>query len=274
MYIIFIVLLSVIVLLLRCIIVELIGFIYAFIILAWADVLVAEHSQYGDIFVTRTKIGKRILLINDGVVHSIHNPVNTIPDGYCHVSSGIGQMLSNTTIVSDTARLALIGLGGGAILYYARPQQQWQAYEIDPIVINLAKNSDLFKFVANCAAPLHIYNSDGFAAVEQLLQQDVIMIDTFFGDHNVLSTAVFTSLVNQTQLSTIFILHVSGLSDAEIENMMNIGMKYGLISIVKEVPSNHSSIKKCSWHDFQHPFIIPSKWMLMSRNQLHIRAVD
>lgn len=259
--------------LLRCVIIEIIGYIYAFIILAWANILIELKSKYGDIFVTKTNIGKKILLINNGVVHSIHDAVHSIPDAYCHPESGVAEVLLNKNMVSDTAHITLIGLGGGAILYYARPQQQWQGYEIDSVMMELAIHGDMFKFVSNCPAKLQLHCADGLVAIEQLSAQEVIIIDTFFGNLNLASPIALENLIIKVNVQTILLLHISGLPTQDVLSIVAIGSKYGFLTIVKETPQRNVSLWKCHLGDFQRPFLIPSKWMLMSRNHSHISTL-
>ncbi|KOR27512.1 hypothetical protein TI05_18835 [Achromatium sp. WMS3] len=42
--------------------------LYAIFVYAWSKTLVAETSDYGDIVITQTYIGQRLLLMHDGVI--------------------------------------------------------------------------------------------------------------------------------------------------------------------------------------------------------------
>ena len=49
-------------------------------------------------------------------------------------------------------RVAVIGLGVGAMASYSKPGHHWTFYEIDRDVINLARNSKYFTYLQNCAS--------------------------------------------------------------------------------------------------------------------------
>jgi hypothetical protein len=171
------------------------------------------------------------------------------------------------------ASISLIGLGCGATLYYAKTGQQWTCYEIDPSVLQLAHHADLFKFVTSCLTPPTIYCADGFSAIDQLSQQDVIIVDTFFGDHNTGAPDILEKLIIAVNATAVFILHVSGLSEADLLKILAIGTSCGFAAIMKEIPSHDNKSRKCYLGDFRHPFHIPSKWLVMSRNPLVIAAL-
>jgi len=270
MYIIAALIIAISLLVFHCLALEVTGIIYSFFIRTWATVLVSENSNHGDIIVTQTRIGQRILLINDGVIHSIHGGRDGAPEGYCHSGSGVADVLLHRRIVPDAARVTLIGLGGGAMLFYARKGQQWLCYEINPSVIKFATNRDVFTFVTSCPARPMIFCADGFSAINQLGEQDVIVVDTFFGDHNVGSPEILEGLINGSGTNTIFVLHVSGLSDKDISTIAKFGGSRGFTSIIKETPIRDKRLGRCALNDFRHPFYMPSKWMVMSRDYRNI----
>ncbi len=86
--------------------------------------------------------------------------------------------------VGDGARVAVIGLGAGVILRYARPGSQWTVYEIDPAMVRVAQDPTLFSHWAEAAvvpalvmgdARLRLHNApDG--------SYDLIVIDAFASD--------------------------------------------------------------------------------------------
>lgn len=254
-----------ILLIFHCLILETIGIIYAFLLL-WAELIVSKSSNYGEIIIAKTVIGKRILLLNDGVIHSIHQQQNNLPEGYCHLDSGVADVLLNNNLVANTARIALIGLGGGTTLYYARNGQQWTAYEINPTILEIATNNNLFKFVNTCTAELNIFGEDGFVNISPLLQQNVIIVDIFFGALNLAKPDTLAKLIQEVEINTIFVLHVSGLANTDIAAIVKLGVSCGFTALIKETPMQETKLGKCSMSDFLHPFYSPAKWLVMVRN--------
>lgn len=257
---------------LHCIILESIGMLYAFLLL-WAELIVAKSSDYGEIVIAKTVIGNRILLLNDGVIHSIHNFQNSIPEGYCNIESGIANILLNPNLITNTARIALIGMGCGTVLYYARKNQQWSGYEINPIIIELASNNNLFNFVNTCVSELTIFCTDGFTSITPSCPQNVIIIDAFFGALNLASVENLTKLIHTVDINTIFILHVSGLIDKDIVAIVKLGISCGFTALIKETPMQNIKLGKCSMSDFVHPFYSPAKWLVMLSNYEHVSTL-
>ncbi|WP_316302585.1 fused MFS/spermidine synthase [Aliisedimentitalea sp. MJ-SS2] len=91
------------------------------------------------------------------------------------VTSGIG---------GNTARVGIVGLGTGALVCYAQPDQKWDLYEIDPMVDRVARDSSLFTFISSCApdAPTHI--GDARIVLQQQTDKefDVLVIDAYSSD--------------------------------------------------------------------------------------------
>ena len=48
-------------------------------------------------------------------------------------------------------QVAVIGLGTGTMAAYAQPGQHWTFYEIDPAVIRIAQDTNLFTYLHGCS---------------------------------------------------------------------------------------------------------------------------
>ncbi len=69
------------------------------------------------------------------------------PQSYYVPTSGIGRVLAT----SPAKTVGIVGLGSGALACYAKPEQNWTFYEIDPLVVHIAKNKKLFTYLSDCA---------------------------------------------------------------------------------------------------------------------------
>lgn len=63
-----------------------------------------------------------------------------------------GQILADYEASDAPRRVAIVGLGAGSMAAYARPDQTWTFYEIDPAVARIAGDPHWFTFLADCAA--------------------------------------------------------------------------------------------------------------------------
>jgi hypothetical protein len=87
---------------------------------------------------------------------TVHGIQFRTPERKCDPSSyyhRLGPVSEITAIYekSDLPRqVGLIGLGAGAMLTYAQPDQTWTIYEIDPAVVRVANDPRLFTYLRDC----------------------------------------------------------------------------------------------------------------------------
>ena len=86
----------------------------------------------------------------------------------------------------DTPNLAIamVGLGAGAMACYERPGDRWTYYEIDPAVVDMAKNPKYFSFMFDCSIDGNVRIGDARMTMTALEphSQDMIVIDAFSSD--------------------------------------------------------------------------------------------
>jgi hypothetical protein len=72
------------------------------------------------------------------------------PLAYYHPTGPAGQILEAYNAEPATPNVAVIGLGAGAVASYSRPGQNWTFYEINPLVIRLARDTGHFTYLRLC----------------------------------------------------------------------------------------------------------------------------
>jgi spermidine synthase len=67
---------------------------------------------------------------------------------------------------------------------YARPQQRWTFYEIDPVVVQIARDKSLFTFLSDCTPQADVVLGDGRLTIAQAPDHsfDLIALDAFGSD--------------------------------------------------------------------------------------------
>lgn len=89
--------------------------------------------------------------------NTIHGRQFIIPDrqreplSYFHRNGPLGQIFEAFNSNAASPNVAIVGLGIGSMACYARPDQQWTFYEINPAVIRLAQNTEYFTYLQKCA---------------------------------------------------------------------------------------------------------------------------
>jgi hypothetical protein len=81
-------------------------------------------------------------------------------------------------------RVAVIGLGAGAHACRAKPNETWRFFEIDPTVIEIARDPKYFTFVSSCAPDLPIVLGDARLTMtaEPTGFYDLIIVDAYSSD--------------------------------------------------------------------------------------------
>ena len=142
-----------------------------------------ERSFFGIHRLMIDATGQRIRLSHGTVVHGMQSLVageSRLPLSYYHPRGPIGQVFA---ALPALRRVGVVGLGAGSLAAYARPQQQWKYYEIDPAVVNIACNTNYFTFLAECRAPLEIVLGDARLALGAASEKyDLLILDAYSSD--------------------------------------------------------------------------------------------
>jgi spermidine synthase len=78
----------------------------------------------------------------------------------------------------------LVGLGIGSLAAYGKPGQNFTYYEIDPDVVTIARDPNLFRFLTDCRAHLNIEVGDARIELAKAPASayDLIVLDAFSSD--------------------------------------------------------------------------------------------
>jgi len=81
------------------------------------------------------------------------------------------------------ARVALVGLGVGALTCYRAHGEAWTIYELDPLIVDIARDQALFHSVARCAANVTTIIGDGRLTLRGAKPGvDLLILDIFSSD--------------------------------------------------------------------------------------------
>jgi hypothetical protein len=111
----------------------------------------------------------------------------------------------------DAKQVALMGLGAGSLLAYAKPDQHWTIYEIDPDVVEISKNH--FSHISHCKASLEFRMGDGRLCLKDSPHKyDIIFMDVFSGDaipSHMATQEAFEIYVDKLAKDGILVFHCS-----------------------------------------------------------------
>ncbi|MGL6097471.1 MAG: spermidine synthase, partial [Fimbriiglobus sp.] len=152
----------------------------------YGDTLHTSRNFFGTLRVTRSPDGKFTRLVHGTTLHGqqrTDEPGPPTPLMYYHRKGPVGHLFEKLP-AERKRRVAVIGLGCGAMAAYGEPGQTWTFFEIDPAVVRIAENPEFFTFLRECRADWRIALGD---ARRQLDREpdgsfDLIALDAFSSD--------------------------------------------------------------------------------------------
>lgn len=147
---------------------------------------VRTRSYFGVYEVTEVEGGAVRRLTHGTTLHGLQmlKPgFVTEPTTYYARRSGVGLALENAAeLVGRGARIGVVGLGAGTLACYARPDQEWLFFEIDPAVAEVARTR--FSFLSECAPEARIVLGDARLTLGEQPPNsiDLLAVDAFSSD--------------------------------------------------------------------------------------------
>lgn len=107
------------------------------------------------------------------------------PTTYYAFDGPLGQAIASVRDRNGgkLAHVAAIGLGVGSLACHAKPGEMMTFYEIDPVVINIARDRSLFRYMSDCAPGAPIVLGDARLTIaSQKEKSDIVVVDAFTSD--------------------------------------------------------------------------------------------
>jgi hypothetical protein len=132
-------------------------------------------------------------LVHGTTIHGMQatsGPDRRRPTAYFSENSGVGLTLTHHPArASDRPlRVGVLGLGTGTLAAYGREGDYAAFYEIDPAIIKIANDEQMFTYLGECRAQVDVVLGDARLSLERELeahgsqQFDVLVMDAFTGD--------------------------------------------------------------------------------------------
>jgi len=159
--------------------------------------------------------------LSSGVVHGRQSldPVGrSLPRAYFAREAPLGEVIGAWSDAHPEARVGAIGLGVGGVLPYARRGQRWRFWELDPAVIAIAQDPELFSYVRDArgrGAGVELLLGDGrlgLAAERGEPRHDLLILDAFWGDAvpiHLLTQEAFDLYAERLEPRGLFVLNIS-----------------------------------------------------------------
>ena len=113
-------------------------------------------------------------------------PMPNEPLTYYHPKGPVGDIFRQIVHTwKGPRRIGVVGLGIGSMIAYAKPDQEWTFFELDPAVIRIARDERFFTFLRDSRAKtLDIVAGDARIQLAQVPdgQFDLLVLDAFSSD--------------------------------------------------------------------------------------------
>ena len=238
-------------------------------------VLDQERSFFG---VYRVKVdpGAPMLDMLHGTV--LHGAEFTAPDHwrdevrYYAEPGPLGQFFDALRATRPVPlRIGVTGLGTGALACYSRPDEAWTFFEIDPVVVGIARNTRFFHYLDQCGQRARIVLGDARLAIksEPSHHYDVMILDAFSSDAipiHLLTREAFQLYLDKLGDHGVLLVHISNqhleLSPelAAMARALGLAQRHELFLPTKEQARTTSAIG--------------SEWMAFARRDADLAFLD
>lgn len=240
-----------------------------------ADNIYATRSFYGVMNVSDTLDGQFRVFTHGTTVHGVQrlDPARAhVPGAYYGPLTPIGQTFRTLTEAGRLHNVAAIGLGAGAVSCYAKANQNWVFFEIDPAVVQVATNPAYFTLVSDCAPQARIHVGDGrlLLAREPAGAFDLLLVDAFSSDS--VPTHLLTLEAMQLYLSRVtengaVLIHISNRNLSLSDIVARTARAAGAIAIEQNFINPVSDSNPDRWDN------LSTQAILIARNEEALRPM-
>jgi hypothetical protein len=180
-------------------------------------VIYANRTFFGILRVQDAGSADRHMLVHGNTVHGeqdLRPGRSQEPLTYYHRSGPIGQVIAALGARLDGAKVGVVGLGAGSLAAYARTDQQWTFFEIDPAVAAIARDRQLFTYLQPCGDRCRIVLGDARLSLARNGNGPyaLLVLDAFSSDAipvHLMTRQAFTLYLSRLRPDGVLAFHIS-----------------------------------------------------------------
>jgi len=190
------------------------------------DALEKKRSYFGVYRVSESSDGEFNVLTHGTTLHGAQRVrdaqgnlvVDTTPGTYYHPKSPMAKTVEmvreRLAAEGKTGRYGIIGLGSGSLACLSKPDEKWRIFEIDPTVIRIATNPELFSYLQHCQPQPDIVIGDARLTMAKEAPEsfDLIIVDAFSSDAvpvHLMTAEALRIYAAKLKPSGVVLLHIS-----------------------------------------------------------------
>jgi SAM-dependent methyltransferase len=189
----------------------------------------------------------------------------TTPLTYYHAAGPLGALFARVPRLAEGApprRVAVVGLGTGTLACWGRAGERWTFYEIDPLMVRLARDPRLFTYLRDCPPRSDVVLGDARLSLARAPRgaYDLILLDAFSSD--AVPTHLLTAEAVRTYLDR---LAPGGVLAVHVSNRY-----LRLVPVVARLAADAGATaahgRDVSGAAYRHPFLDASAWVAVARD--------
>jgi len=191
------------------------------------------------------------------------------PTGYYGPETGIGWAQAQRP-PGVPLRVGVVGLGVGTLAAYGRPGDRFRFYEIDPAVIQIARDPRHFTYLASSAAEIEVVEGDGRISLaaeraREVPRFDILVIDAYSSDAvpiHLLTREALALYLDALEESGLLAVHASSLHFNLVPLLARLGASAGLpILAVRNAAMPYALSARATW-------------VFLSRDAARVRSLE
>ncbi len=233
----------------------------------------AQRTFFGVLQVHLNKSLDRYELIHGNTVHGSQSRTmvwSQEPSAYFFREGPLGDVFECLPRAPEGRRVAVAGLGAGTLAAYARPEDHWIFYEIDPAVRKLAEDTRYFTYLSECRARVEVIIGDARLTLAKAPAHyfDLIVLDAFSSD------SIPVHLLTREAIGT----YLAKLAPAGILVFQITNRYLGLNRVLASLAADRNLVMLSG----ETPFIsteqrefgaAPSTWVVMATNPARLSCL-
>ena len=190
------------------------------------------------------------------------DPENKLyPIAYYHEYTGVGKSLLK---IPDLKNIGMVGLGTGVLALYGKKGQHFDFFEIDPIVVDIAKQH--FDNLKASAADIRYYVGDARITLREMPKShyDMLVMDAFSSGAiptHLLTLEAMQELLETLKTDGLILYHISSRYLNLLPVLVCDAQKLGLFIKINENPPIKSTLK------------LSAKWVVLTKSKLKLNML-
>ena len=227
-----------------------------------------DRGFFGVIEVSPEPAGRWMRLRNGTTIHGFQftDPARRLePTAYYARSGPVGDVIGE--LAAGPRSIGVVGLGTGTMASYLRPGDEMTFFEIDPLVVEVARRQ--FTFLAESAGSTSVVVDDGRLALAEVpdASLDLLVLDAFSSDAvpaHLLTTEALAEAVRVVRPDGLVALHLSNVYYDLVPAVAAGAERLGLAAQERSFRPTEAQMDEA---------VAPSDWLVIAREAGRLRGL-